>query len=82
MNSKKVDMTNFVYVSIMIIVFLLASCKTSGVTASSKYTKSSCCTIDTNCHIDNWNGLSIEKYNSNGGFNYLEDAIKVFKDNK
>jgi len=72
---KKIDLSNFIYVGIMIIVFLLGSCGTSKeIVPTPKYKKSTCCKADTTC----WNGLNIKDYESHGGFNYLEDAIKTF----
>lgn len=80
---NKIDITPLVYVAVMIVVFLLGSCRvTRPVIPAAKYTKSTCCKIDTSSRIDTWNGLSLEKYDSGGGFNYLEEAIKVFPDNK
>jgi len=75
MNSKKIDMTNFLYVSIMIIVFLLASCKTSKpIIPAAKY-KNECCKTS-----EYWNGLNISNYTSIDGSNYLEDVMITFPD--
>ena len=75
MERKKIDITPLVYVAIMIVVFLLGSCSTpKRVVPAAKYPKSTCCKTDTT----SWNGLKISDYKSQGGFNYLEDATKVF----
>lgn len=74
---KKIDLSNFIYVGLMIIVFLLGSCSTTKeVVPAPKSKPSSCCKKDTTCSIDTWNGLKISDYESHAGFNYLEDAIK------
>ena len=76
MERKKIDVTNIIYILLMVVVFLLGSCSTSKrVIPAAKYQKSTCCKTDTT----SWNGLKISDYKSQGGFNYLEDAIKVFK---
>ena len=75
MERKKIDITPLVYVTLMIVVFLLGSCSTpKRVIPAAKYQKSTCCQSDTTL----WNGLKISDYKSQGGFNYLEDVIKVF----
>lgn len=76
MERKKIDITPLVYVTLMIVVFLLGSCSTSKrVVPAAKYQKSTCCKSDTT----SCNGLKISDYESQGGFNYLEDIIKISK---
>jgi len=76
MERKKIDITPLVYVTLMIVVFLLGSCSApKRVLPAAKYQKSTCCQSDTT----SWNGLKISDYESQGGFNYLEDIIKISK---
>ncbi len=76
MERKKIDVTNIIYILLMVVVFLLGSCSTSKrVIPAAKYQKSTCCKSDTT----SWNGLKISDYESQGGFNYLEDIIKISK---
>ncbi len=75
---NKIDITPLIYVAIMIVVFLLGSCGTTKhIVPVPKYQKSTFCQSDTTL----WNGLKISNYKSQGGFNYLEDVIKVFGKN-
>ena len=70
---KKIDLSTSIYVCLMVVVFLLGSCGTSKeIVPAPKYQPSGCCKVDTTC----WNGLKVSDYESHGGFNYLEDAIK------
>ena len=74
MERKKIDVTNIIYILLMVVVFLLGSCNTpKKIVPAPKYKSSSCCKSDTT----SWNGLKISDYESQGGFNYLEDIIKI-----
>ena len=80
---KKLDVTNIIYILLMVVVFMLGlnSCaayrykKNKEVIPAAKYQKYMCCKSDTT----SWNGLKISDYESQGGFNYLEDIIKISK---
>ena len=63
---KQVDITPAIYIAVMIVVFLLGSCKTT--VPAAKYQPST------------WNGLTISDYESHDGTNYLEDAMVAFPD--
>jgi len=65
---KQIDITPAIYVIVMIVVFLLGSCKTT--VPAAKYQKTT------------WNGLTVADYESHDGTNYLEDAIQAFPDIK
>ena len=76
---KRIDLTNLIYVGIMIVVFLLGSCKsTKEVVPAAKFTPSSYTEVATKA--DTFMGLKISNYQSSidTSFNYLEDAIEVF----
>ena len=76
MERKKIDITPLVYVTLMIVVFLLGSCSTpKKIVPAPKYIPSHTYKVDTVY----WNGLKVSNYESQGGFNYLEDAIKLFQ---
>ena len=83
MERKKIDVTNIIYILVMAIVFMLGlnSCaayrykKNKEVIPAAKYQQSTSYKVDTT----SWNGLKISDYESQGGFNYLEDIIKISK---
>ena len=60
---KQIDITPAIYIVVMIVVFLLGSCKT--IVPAAKYQKTT-----------TWNGLIVSDYESHDGTNYLEDAIR------
>ena len=74
MKSKKVDVSNLIYVIIMAVMFIvgLNSC------ASYRYNKNKKNTPAPKFGF--WNGLKIDEYQSSEGFNYIEDAIIAFPD--
>ena len=83
MERKKIDVTNIIYILVMAVVFMLGlnSCaayrykKNKEVIPAPKYQQSTSSNVDTVY----WNGLKVSNYESQEGFNYLEDVIKVFQ---
>ena len=66
---KKIDLSNYVYVSIMILAFLIGSCMSKQrVVPAPKYSPSY------------YNGLEISNYQSSidTNMNYLEDIMDAF----
>tara|TARA_R100000908_G_C3744756_1_gene140356 strand:+ start:379 stop:618 length:240 start_codon:yes stop_codon:yes gene_type:complete len=73
---KRIDLSNLIYVGIMIVVFLLGSCKsTKEVVPAPKYG------FELPTPVDTFMNLKYENYQSSidTSFNYLDDAIEVFK---
>ena len=66
---NKIDISPLVYVVIMIVVFLLSSCKSTKKIPASKYQRGT------------WNNLDIKSYQSSidTSFNYLGEVTEVFK---
>ena len=72
MKSKKIDVSNLIYIIVMVVVFMIGlnSC------ASYRYKKNK--EVVPSPKFGFWNGLKVSEYQSNEGFNYLEDAITTF----
>ena len=64
---ESIDITPVIYVTIMVIVFLLSlGCSKTNIIPAAKYQPKT------------WNGLTVSDYESHDGTNYLEDAMEVF----
>ena len=78
---KKIDISNLIYVSIMIVVFLLSSCKTKReIVPAPKYKFESKINFELPTPVDTFANLKYKNYQSSidTSFNYLDDAIEVF----
>ena len=81
MKNRRIDLSNVIYVIILLTLFIVAvsSCSSYKYKRAKKDLINPAPKYSSTKRDSVWNGLVIEDYESEiGNFNYLEDAIEVF----